>query len=486
MMGNLSSYLRGTARLLLVSLFLTPALWAASAKLHIDVGLNHFYKKRYLEAFREFKTAVEVDPRCAEAHYNLGRVYRLQGFLKEAVAEFQAAVAIEPKYAAARRELNEIGSLIENDVTTKLKIEGQEEALRQRVAEVGTNAAEKRGQAFMQKGDLARALQEFEVAVQSDPYNPRLNKVIGFLYYRIDKYADALGWYEKAAKLSPGDGEIPYDIGLIYLKTADYNRAIESFNAAIQSSPELVKAQFGLGEAYEKLGRYEDAAFQYRKCLELNPNLQQAQDRVRDMATRLGFTYFSRGSFYYQQGEYQKAEALLALSRQYGSLTSQQHQQAEEMLTACRYWIGKQKAEAVVEAGRQQVRTESYINKNISLEDVIRNPNAYIGQAVEWEGKAAFSDSSKGQARYFINTNPSVDPKSNMDHVFGVVFPKSLPNDQRVSIYSVVKVKGKVVGIEKLLNTLSSVQSSRRQPMIEAAEVTFNREPNSDSLVIRF
>ncbi|MBF0499104.1 MAG: tetratricopeptide repeat protein [Candidatus Riflebacteria bacterium] len=465
---------------------LTPILWASSAKLHIDVGLNHFYKKRFLEAFREFKAAAEEDPRNAEAHYNMGRVYRLQGFLKEAVVEFQTAVTIDPTYSAARRELGEIGSQIEGDITTKLKIEGQEEALRQRIAEVGTNAAEKRGQILMQKGDLGRAITEFEAAVQSDPTNPKLNKVIGFLYYRTDKYADALGWYEKAEKFAPSDAEIPYDIGLIYLKTGDTERAIESFNASIRLSPELVKAQFGLGEAYEKLGRYEDAAFQYRKCLELNPNLGQAQDRVRDMAAHLGFTYFSRGSLYYSQGEYQKAEALLSLSRQYGSLTSQQHQQVEEMLTACRYWLGKQKAEAVIEAGRQQTRTESYINKNISFEDVIRNPNAYIGEAVEWEGKATFSDTSKGHTRYFINTNPSVDPKSNMDYTFGVVFPDSLPSDQRVSIYSQILVKGKILGIEKLLNTISSVQSSRQQPIIEAAEVTFTRKPYSDSLVIRY
>ena len=80
-----------------------------TSKLHVEVGLNHFYKNRYLEAYKEFKKALELDPACAEAYYNLGRVYKAQGFMKEAIVEFQIAVRLKPDYTAAKRELDEIG-----------------------------------------------------------------------------------------------------------------------------------------------------------------------------------------------------------------------------------------------------------------------------------------------------------------------------------------------------------------------------------------
>lgn len=472
--------------ILLLTLASDLPVMAASAKLHIDVGLNHFYKKRYLEAFNEFKTAVEIDPRNAEARYNLARVYRLQGFFKEAVMELEMALTIEPKYAAARRELSEIRGLIQSDVTTRLKIEGQDEVLRQKVAEVGTNQAEQRAQAFLQKGDVTQAIVAFQEALKSDPYNGKITKMLGFLYYRQNKFADAVTWYEKAEKLVPNDAEVPYAIGLIYLKTGETERAVEDFQRAINVSPDLVKAQFGLGEAFEKLGRYEDAAFQYRKCLELNPNLEQAQERVRDMAARLGFTYFSRGQFYYQQGDYRKAEALLALARQYGSLTSPQHQQVEEMLTACKFWIGKQRAEEQVQTARQEVRSEAYINKSITVRDVVDNPSTYNGQAVEWEGKGVFEDSAKGRQRIFVNADVDLNADSNLDATFGIIFPKKLPDDARVSIFSKIFVKGKVIGVEKLLNTRRQVASTRRQPIVEASEVTFTRENYEQPLVVRF
>ena len=78
---------------------------------------------------------------------------------------------------------------------------------------------------------------------------------------------------------------------------------------------------------------------------QLNPQLSQADDRIRDMARKLGFTYFSRGSFYFQQSDHEKAEAMLAMAQRYGQLAPDQARQAEEMLTASRFWIGKKRAE---------------------------------------------------------------------------------------------------------------------------------------------
>ncbi|HAE37361.1 MAG TPA: hypothetical protein DCG57_01845, partial [Candidatus Riflebacteria bacterium] len=104
----------------------TNILEATTAKFHVDVGLNHFYKNRYLEAYREFKLALEKDPRYPEAHYNLGRVYKAQGFIKEAIIQFQIAVQIKPDYLAARRELESMQQSLASDVAAQQKIRGRE------------------------------------------------------------------------------------------------------------------------------------------------------------------------------------------------------------------------------------------------------------------------------------------------------------------------------------------------------------------------
>jgi len=310
--------------------------------------------------------------------------------------------------------------------------------------------------------------------------------MVGFLSFKQGQYTTALSAYEQAKRQAPDDPEIDYALGLIHLRTQNFEKAAGLIERALSSSPNMIKAIYALGEAYEGLGRYEDATFQFRKCLSINPNLKEAQSRLRELAGRLSYTYFSRGTYYYQQGEFEKAEALLSLSRQYGALTPDQRRQVEEMTGAARYWIGKKKTEDAEKTVRREVKEGSYINKPLAIEDVSSNPSAYIGQAVDWEGAAAFSDQYRGNERYFVNTNDRVNADSDMSCTFGIVFPKSLPSDPRVSVYSRIRVKGKIIKLEKLLNTFTSVQSSRPQPIVEASEVSFSRESYPESLNIRY
>lgn len=84
--------------------------FAQGAKFHVDVGVNYFNKKQYIEAYQEFKTAIEKDPTCAEAYYNLGRVYKAQGSTQEAIAEFQNAIRVKPDYPEAKKELKSLNA----------------------------------------------------------------------------------------------------------------------------------------------------------------------------------------------------------------------------------------------------------------------------------------------------------------------------------------------------------------------------------------
>lgn len=473
---------------LLVAMVLGFALAAAAqtVQLHIDVGLNHFYKKRYLEAFKEFKAAAEKDPKNAEAHFNLGRVYKAQGFLKEAVLEFEIALTINPNHLQTRRELAGIKSQLETDVGARLKIEGQEEALRQRLEETPGSTPEQRAQELLRKGRTGEAIALFEEASRATPFNVKLKKTLGFLYFRQNDLSNSLARYEEALKLAPDDPELQYALGLIDMRTRNFTQAASRFSLAIARSSDLVKAHFALAEAYEALGRFEDAAFEYKKVLTLNPGTAEATARLRDLSTRMGYNYFSRGSYYYQQGDYEKAEALLSLAKQFGGFPADQNRQIDEMLGAATYWIGKQREEKRVSTERREIREQSYIYKDIRVEEVCLNPTPHLGKAVQWNGLAAFQDEAKGKNRYFVNSNAAVNADSNLDFVFGIVFPKPLPNDPRVSVYSKVYVKGKIIGMEKVFNNWTQTLSSRRQPIVEATEVTFLRENYVQPLIIRY
>lgn len=468
--------------------FLFPALLvASSAKFHVDVGLNHFYKKRFLEAYREFKAALEKDPKYAEAHYNLGRVYKAQGFIKEALIEFQIAIKLNPGYLAARRELDMIKSSLEQDVRTQLKIQGQETVNQTEFSSIPSDEAEKKGRQLLQQGKSEEAIRYFEQALRQKPNDVALLKMVGFLYFQQNRFTNSLDYYNRAREYSPVDSEIPYAIGLIYMKTRVPEKAEEAFRQAVKLEPEMVKAVFALGEALEAQDKTEDAIFQFRKSLEINPKLQEAQNKLSYLVGRLSFNYFSRGTYYYQQGEYDKAESMLALARTYGNLTDEQNRQIDEMLNASRFWIDKERAKIKVSSEYRQLRNDAYVNKSIEVYDVSQNFKPYIGQAVIWAGRVEFVGERKGKKYLFVNSRPEISLDSGMENAFEIEFPKDLPSDPRIALGSeVVEVKGRILRVDKIRDQITGAFSRRRQPVIEATEIEIIRKNYEQPLILQF
>ena len=54
------------------------------------------------------RRAIEINPRNAEAHRNLGVAFGLQGKIDESIAAVRAALRIQPDSAAAREQLDRL------------------------------------------------------------------------------------------------------------------------------------------------------------------------------------------------------------------------------------------------------------------------------------------------------------------------------------------------------------------------------------------
>jgi|GEM_PF-708715 len=471
---------------ILISCGSIDAIMAATPKMHVDVGLNHFYKNRYLEAYREFKAALDIDQNYPEAHYNLGRVYKIQGFIKEALVEFQIAVQLKPDYLAAKRELEALKKTLEADIDAQLRLQGKDTVSQTAFDKLPSGELESKAREALNQGKISEAIKLYKQLSEDNPRDSSVHKMLGFLYFRENKYSDAIENYNKALNLTPTDSEISYSLGLIYLKTGPVNRAENYFNQAIKLYPEMLKAYFALGEVYESQGRIDDAVFQFKKCLELNPNLQEAKSKLSYLAGKQGYSYFSRGSYYYQRGDYENALSMLSMAVSYGSLTPDQIRQADEMVNTSRFWLDKKRAEQKAAAEREQVRSEAVISRSFLVTDVSRNVFPYVGKAVEWEGQIESITTRRGKTVLLINTDPSVSADSNMDYCFEAEIDKALPKDARIASLASASVLGKVLRVDKLRNSKSGSFSSRRQPVIEVSEITFNRRGYVQPLVLRF
>jgi tetratricopeptide (TPR) repeat protein len=70
------------------------------AEAHYQLGLIHLQRRRLDEAAARFARAVEIDPREVDAHYQLGRIARGQGRLEDARRHFDAVVSRDERHAS--------------------------------------------------------------------------------------------------------------------------------------------------------------------------------------------------------------------------------------------------------------------------------------------------------------------------------------------------------------------------------------------------
>jgi tetratricopeptide (TPR) repeat protein len=69
------------------------------AEAHYQLGLIYQQRRQYGEAIARFNRAIEIDAREVDAHFQLGRIARDQGRLQEAINHFNAVVVEDDKHS---------------------------------------------------------------------------------------------------------------------------------------------------------------------------------------------------------------------------------------------------------------------------------------------------------------------------------------------------------------------------------------------------
>ena len=69
--------------------------------IHLFTGILYANKGILDETIAEFKKALSINPRYADAHYNLGLAYQMKGMVDEAIFEYKQTLAIDPGYSEA-------------------------------------------------------------------------------------------------------------------------------------------------------------------------------------------------------------------------------------------------------------------------------------------------------------------------------------------------------------------------------------------------
>lgn len=130
-----------------------------------------------------------------------------------------------------------------------------------------------RGISYERQGKWPNAESDFKRALKIYPDQPQVLNYLGYTWVDMgDNLTEALGMIETAVSLRPNDGYIVDSLGWAYYKLGRYEDAVVSLERATRLTPSDPTISDHLGDAYWQVGRKREAGFQWNKARDMEPD----------------------------------------------------------------------------------------------------------------------------------------------------------------------------------------------------------------------
>lgn len=157
------------------------------------------------------------------------------------------------------------------------------------------------GNVLVAQGNLAKAAEAYEQALQLDPHELRALENLANYYSMLDPLK-AFSYYQRYLEIDPNDGEIYFQLGLLQQKDNKIKEAEESFKRSSQLEPEQLGPHLALAEIYESQKSTASAVAEYVACAQVDPHNPL-------VALRLGHLYYEQGQWDLAYNAFQSARA---------------------------------------------------------------------------------------------------------------------------------------------------------------------------------
>ena len=228
------------------------------ALLHITPGAEHPLQDEELAAHIVAVCRTHTHPDCAAR-------YGTQSFLLFHAAS--AAETLAERYAVALRELDiqaavglapfpylhfQRGELI---LCCSKALELARLLPAPHVGIFGSLALNISADKHYSKGELFKAIEEYEWAVLADKDNANAWNSLGFCMASLSRHHEAQRYFSEALKRAPDDTVALYNLGMVCLNLGKDAAAGRHFNACLKLRPDHVFARIRLGQLAAKAGR---------------------------------------------------------------------------------------------------------------------------------------------------------------------------------------------------------------------------------------
>ena len=216
----------------------------------LQLGLNLADLERFEEAEEHLKNALASDEDDVRAYLALGGVYARQEKYREAADLYELAVA----------RINE---------PTRAE----------------WNIFYQRGIAYERLKEWDKAEPNFRKALELFPDQPQVLNYLGYSWVDMNINLDeGLEMIQRAVELRPSDGYIVDSLGWAFYRLGRFDDAVRELERAVGLMPADPILNDHLGDAYWRVGRKLEATFQWQHALALEPDDAVREDAERKLA----------------------------------------------------------------------------------------------------------------------------------------------------------------------------------------------------------
>ena len=207
---------------------------------YFDSGEKYFAEGKYGEAAIQYSNAVQIDPRFAQAHYQLSQAYLKLGDGQRAGQELQLTVDLAPDNYRARVDLVNLLTLPSRD-------------------------------GFPIPDNLKEARKHLDVLRENQPNAVETHEAWANYYSAQNNLPDAMKEMDQAIKLDPNRSESYLALALLELRAKLDDKAEDDFKKAIAVDPKAINPQMALGGFYQTRSRLPQAEQQFKIAIGLDP-----------------------------------------------------------------------------------------------------------------------------------------------------------------------------------------------------------------------
>jgi Flp pilus assembly protein TadD len=219
-----------------------------------------------------FITALNKDPKFAEAYNGLGRAEYLAGNYPAALINYERAAALQPQgldallgQAQTLRQMNRLDSAIEK-INAALKLAPDDFRVLSELAVTYDLLGEER---------LAAPL--YQELIRKAPDQAATFNNLGINHLSQKQYSEAVVAFHRAYELDGKDDRIKNNLAMAFALHGSEDQALRLFRETVGEAA----AWNNLGYLYMTRQRYDDAERALRKALDLNPRFyQKAQENL--------------------------------------------------------------------------------------------------------------------------------------------------------------------------------------------------------------